>query len=131
MLGMHKVDKETPEISEQQVEAWLHTIGRQLASFRDKRNLSQEGLGDTIGASRGAISQMENGSKGTGIGQIVRSLIALNVDIWALLGGKTAAKPTRIEDRYLHDLLDEVISKGNKNPALVQATKEFLRQMLK
>ncbi len=117
--------KEGQIVDPKLLEAWALTVGRTVAAIRERRSLSQDGLATSAGLSRGTISHIENGSEGASIGALIACLLALGEDIWSIFGGKSSTRPNKIEDRILHDLIDEIVAK--RSDQLTAAVREVLK----
>lgn len=125
MMRMGSSKKPEPIVKDSAVESWVLVIGKTIANTREKRSWNQRGLGENAGVSRGTISHLENGSEGASIGGMIRCLLALDVDPWSLFGGKTSAKPLRIEHQALRDLVDAIVE--TKNERLIDSVRDILK----
>ncbi len=78
----------------------LISIGRQIAEYRKKHNLSQAELSRKAGISRATLDALENGRAGElGFSKLTKLLIALGLEL--KLQAASSRRPT------LDDLLEE------------------------
>ncbi len=78
----------------------LISIGRQIAEYRKKHNLSQAELSRKAGISRATLDALENGRAGElGFSKLTKLLIALGLEL--KLQAASSQRPT------LDDLLEE------------------------
>lgn len=68
----------------------LFKVGQAIKEIREKRNLTQEDLGNLIGVKKAQISRIENGKNLT-IATILKVFKALNIDAKLSLGSVSVA----------------------------------------
>jgi len=102
----------------------LHGLGRRLRAARQRRNLSQETLGELAGLNPKYIGQLERERKNPTVAVLIRLAVALDVDSHVLLGEGVASFDRK-------QVIDSVAAKCEdltaENLMLLQ---QLLRQML-
>jgi HTH-type transcriptional regulator / antitoxin HipB len=71
----------TPERDQYEYELRMDVLGRMIKTARQKRNLTQEQLGELIGVQKAQISKLESSANSATIDTILKVFKALKADI--------------------------------------------------
>ncbi len=109
--------KETQVIA-QVAKGWVGKIALTVTDIRKSKDIKQEAILDASGVSRKSLSALENAKTDFRISMLIRTLLALDVDIWALFGGSRDNAPRRpIDQQVWHDKLDDLFH--TSDPSMV------------
>lgn len=115
-------------MSDKDVTAWIEAIGRAVRKQRDSKGFNQEGVADAAGLSRKTLSNLENGSHSATMDTFVRALIASEVDLWKLFGGRMSLAPKAgIQRHAVIALARDILESGDA--ALIENTKDILKRL--
>lgn len=125
--GKRRKKKET-EVIAQVAKGWVGKIALTVTDIRKTKDIKQDAIIDASGVSRKSLSALENAKTDFRISMLVRTLLALDVDIWALFGGARENAPKRpIEQQVLHDKLDDLIN--SPDPSIHTAVISMIEQL--